>query len=723
VAGSTLTVGVAGNFGVPAAATAVVVDVIAVNPSATGYVTVFPSGQAPPTASNLNATAATTVSNLVHVGLGGGHISVFSVPASDVVIDVEGYVTAPEVPAGAGLYDPLAGPVRVCDTRSNNPSGLSGPAAQCDDRRLAADSSRVVSVAGSFAVPANATAVVANLTVVNPSSFGYATAYPDGLARPTASNVNYTAGQTIPNRVIVPLGADGNFDVYSYAATDVVIDISGYYTAPGGTGSKDVAAGTPTRICDTRAANPSGLSGDATQCSGRAPGPSQSLSVNVAAKFGIPADATAVIVNVTAIAPTAGTYLTVYPSGVPPTASDLNPSPGETEPNLVLATVASDGTIKVYNNLGVTDVAIDVTGWYVPAPQNQSGPGLPRLARALARVASGTGDMKLLYIGDSTTYGYGATPNGIGPTLSAAQHLVTAGYPAALGLSVPGHPGLPNVDPRWVANTGWTKTANNTATWGGANAAWVGNSPSGTLTFTPGNGYSFDTFDIWYLVGPFGTVNANVDGGPSTLINCNGPPGVAKTTITAPAGSAHVVNLSGVSGGVEIIGIEPSLSTVSKVRVANAGVAGATTAGWTTTDTTNAGYSPLDSIAAYAPDVSLIRLGINDANSLGMPLKTYLANLLVLANTAKATGDVIISSPTPVRPPAIAAFLAVYAAALPAFCAANGFAYIPQFDRWGGLGLYAALNPIGYYNDVLHPSATGYADIATADVAAVLAAR
>lgn len=406
------------------------------------------------------------------------------------------------------------------------------------------------------------------------------------------------------------------------------------------------------------------------------------------------------------------------------TGSSSTPAPSPSAASVLLT--ATPSTTTPSTTVGHTRSLAG--GW------NQAGWGLPRLARALARVAAGGGDMKLLYIGDSTSFGYGATPNGIGPTLSAAQHLATGGYPAALGLSVPVYPGLANADTRW-AHTGWSQSIN-TATWGGVNAAWIGQPSSGTLTFTPGNGYVYDTFDIYYLIHTaLGTFNVNVDGGANTLVNSTGPPSVAKVTLTAPAGTAHLVNFSGVTVAAEIIGVEPSLSTVSKIRVANAGVGSTTTAGWTTTTTTTTtlnagvgtttGIGPFDSIAAYAPDVSLIRLGINDAASLAMPVKTYLANLLVLANIAKATGDVIISSPTPVQPepPAVGNIIAGYAAALPAFCLANGFAYIPQFERWGGLGGYAALNPTGFYFDTLHPSATGYADIGTADAAAVLSAR
>jgi hypothetical protein len=68
--------------------------------------------------------------------------------------------------------------------------------------------------------------------------------------------------------------------------------------------------------------------------------------------------------NVTAVAPSTSTYLTLYPAGSPPTTSDLNPPAGAILANLVVATLTDAGTFDVYNAAGTTNVAIDVAGWY-----------------------------------------------------------------------------------------------------------------------------------------------------------------------------------------------------------------------------------------------------------------------------------------------------------------------------------------------------------------------
>jgi hypothetical protein len=90
-------------------------------------------------------------------------------------------------------------------------------------------------------------------------------------------------------------------------------------------------------------------------------GPARSLNVE---GFGAPAGATAVVLNVTAITPTVNTFLTVFPSGSPPTTSDLNPRAGITTANLVVAAVGPGGTVEIFNDAGTVNVAVDLEGWY-----------------------------------------------------------------------------------------------------------------------------------------------------------------------------------------------------------------------------------------------------------------------------------------------------------------------------------------------------------------------
>ena len=86
---------------------------------------------------------------------------------------------------------------------------------------------------------------------------------------------------------------------------------------------------TPTRICDTRPGNPSGLAGGAAQCNGHTLVANQAMPVQVTGLAGIPSSATAVALNVTALDASESGYLSVYPAASsPPDTSTLIFHPG-----------------------------------------------------------------------------------------------------------------------------------------------------------------------------------------------------------------------------------------------------------------------------------------------------------------------------------------------------------------------------------------------------------
>jgi hypothetical protein len=360
-----------GSFGVPADATAVMLNVTVVNPIAPGYLTAYPTGATQPFASNIDYVAGEVVPNLVEVGIGtSGDVSLYASAGTDVVVDVEGYM-APTAAggAGAGLYNPLSSPVRICDTRAGNPSGLSAPNDQCNGATVAANGMLPVKVANMDGIPAGATAAVFNVTAVNPEAPGFLTVFPQGSSQPLASNLDYTTGQATSNRVIVPLSIGGpnagEISVFSSARADVVVDVSGYYTAAGGSGSLFSAEAAPVRICDTRSGNPSMLNGSNAQCNGLSLGAGGTRTVQVSGLAGVPSDATAVAINLTGVSPSGPTFLTVYPNTLPhPLVSDLNEVHGDVRANMVVATLSSSGTITINNDTGSMDVVVDVLGWY-----------------------------------------------------------------------------------------------------------------------------------------------------------------------------------------------------------------------------------------------------------------------------------------------------------------------------------------------------------------------
>lgn len=210
-------------------------------------------------------------------------------------------------------------------------------------------------------------AVVLNVTAVNPAAVGYLTVYPAGGVRPLASNLNYQPRQTVPNMVVVKTGTGGAVSIFngSEGTIDILADIEGYVAGGGAATEPGTMVPTePTRVLDTR----NGTGGPKVKI----PAYTQT-TVPVAGLKGIPADAAAVALNLTAVTPAARGYLITYPGTPTPDASTLNFEVPQTRANLTLvqvnqggaATGAPNGTVSIYNGSAKPiDVVADVDGYF-----------------------------------------------------------------------------------------------------------------------------------------------------------------------------------------------------------------------------------------------------------------------------------------------------------------------------------------------------------------------
>jgi hypothetical protein len=347
--GRTVGLQVTGRGGVPSSGvSAVVMNVTVTQPSASSYLTAWPAGTTRPTASNLNYVAGQTVPNLVTVKVGtGGRVNLYNAFGSThVVADVVGWYSDGST-AGA-RYQALS-PARILDTRT----GTGAPTAPVGPGRTLG-----LQVAGKGGLPiSGVSAVVMNVTVTEPSASSYLTAWPAGTTRPTASNLNYVAGQTVPNLVVVKVGDDGRVNLYNASgSTHVVADVVGWYS-DGSTAGARYQALSPARILDTR----TGTGAPAAKV-----GPNQAVALQVTGKGGVPpSGVSAVVMNVTVTQPSASSYLTAWRAGASrPTASNLNYVAGQTVPNLVVVKVGTGGQVNLYNAFGSTHVVADVVGWY-----------------------------------------------------------------------------------------------------------------------------------------------------------------------------------------------------------------------------------------------------------------------------------------------------------------------------------------------------------------------
>ncbi len=399
---------------VPSGATAVALNVTVTNTTDGSYLSVYPTGDARPLLSNLNWGSGQTVPNLVIVPVGtNGQVTFFNDQGrADVVVDLEGYF-APE-PSGAtvGSYVPLA-PSRITDTRAASGEPYSGDT-------LGPGSSLDIQVAGAGGIPiSGAAAALLNVTVTNTTSASYLTAYPEGSARPLASNLNWVGGETVANRVVVPVNpATGQIAVYNQLGNaDVVIDVDGYFTngtsAPAG--ASLLSTITPVRILDTRT-------------TGQTLGPGASLTKQIAGIGAIPTTATAVVANVTAVDTTAPSYFTVYPGGARPLASDLNWSTGEIVANLTVATLGSGGAVSVYNDEGSANLIIDAFSYF--------GPRVPLTVTtaSLPSATSGTSySTSLAATGGVPPYSWAVTGGGLPSGLALAPDGSISGTTTDIG--------------------------------------------------------------------------------------------------------------------------------------------------------------------------------------------------------------------------------------------------------------------------------------------------
>lgn len=350
-AGDSVTIQFAG-VSTPADSTAVTLNVTVTNTTTTGFLTVYPTGSPRPLSSNLNWVAHETVPNLVSVAIGsGGDVTFYNqVGTTDVIVDLEGWYEPQNVTTD-GEFVSLP-PARITDTRTG--SGLPNAG-----HHLGAGGTVNVLVLGAGGVPATgAESVILNVTATYTSQTSFLTAYPTGSSRPLASNLNWVAHKTVPNRVSVPIGAGGMVTLYNDVGTvDVVVDVNGYYTSATATGGFLLPL-TPVRILDTR----NGTGGFSSPV-----GQGQTISVTIDGRGGVPSSGVSeVILNVTATDPTAkASFLTIFPDGISrPLASDLNFVKGQTVPNLVFVKVGADGKVAVYNVKGTTEVIFDVAGWF-----------------------------------------------------------------------------------------------------------------------------------------------------------------------------------------------------------------------------------------------------------------------------------------------------------------------------------------------------------------------
>jgi len=203
----------------------IILNVTVTNPTAPGYITVWPTDNARPTTSNLNFMPGQTIANLVVSKVSAdGYVSLYnSAGSTDLIADEAGWL-----PAGSELVS--VQPARLLD---NRPGAGTVDGQFQQGGPLGSGGTLDLTVVGRGGLPASGVgAVILNVTVTQPTAPGYITAWPTGSARPIASNLNFMAGDTVPNLVIVKVGDQGKVSLYnSQGNSYIVADVVGWFPA------------------------------------------------------------------------------------------------------------------------------------------------------------------------------------------------------------------------------------------------------------------------------------------------------------------------------------------------------------------------------------------------------------------------------------------------------------------------------------------------------------
>jgi hypothetical protein len=224
---------------------------------------------------------------------------------------------------------------------------------------------------GSSGVPADATAVTGNLTIVNQTRQGYITVAPSltsGVQPPT-STLNFPLGDVRANGVTVPLAANGYLDFMYWSSStadtvQVIFDVTGFFRDGASydfvTGSSYYTV-TPYRVMDSRYNIGGSLFHGRTK---------QTVAI-ATTESGVPADAVAVTGNLTITGQTRQGYVSVAPSlssGLEPPTSTLNFPLADTRANNVTVPLAADGYLDFMywssSSSNTVQVIFDVTGYF-----------------------------------------------------------------------------------------------------------------------------------------------------------------------------------------------------------------------------------------------------------------------------------------------------------------------------------------------------------------------
>lgn len=343
---------ITGKGNVPSNAIAITGNLTITSPTAPGWVFIGPNILGAPSSSTINFPVSDDRANGVTVPLSpAGTVDAWyhgsAIGATiNIIIDVTGYYLAGS--AGDG-YVPYS-PKRFVDTRIG--TGLSG--------QFVSGQPRKIKIAGISGLPSSGIdAIVGNVTVVSPSVLGHMYLGPTADGKPTSSTINFPAGDNRANNFIIKVAPDGTIGaVYvgsgNVGSTDVVVDISGYYTA--GTGALFHTLD-PKRVLDSR--SQLGLAGPLPA--------SVPQTLGVWGNGGVPSGAVAITANLTVTQQRDRGVASIGPTiDLNSPFSNLNFPAGDNRANGICVPLTGDGKVQLVlgPSTGAAHLILDVNGYF-----------------------------------------------------------------------------------------------------------------------------------------------------------------------------------------------------------------------------------------------------------------------------------------------------------------------------------------------------------------------
>ena len=332
-----------------ASAAAYSLNVTVVPSEPLGYLTIWPTGQPQPGVSTMNSLDGRVKADAAIVPAGTNlAVNVFVSNTTNVVLDIDGYFTQAGQSSLAFYTLP---PCRVADTR--NPNGpLGGPYLSGGAKRdfPVLESDCMIPQQGAVAYSFNFTAVPKG-----GQPLGYLTVWPSGKNQPVVSTLNAPTGTVVANAALVPAGTGGDIEAYASNNTDLVIDVNGYFAAPGGQNGLSLFPVVPCRVLDTRKGNGAFMG---------------ELTVNVAGSAcAPPINAQAYVFNATVVPSGSLGYLTLWPDCTPeqcprPVVSTLNALDGAITSNMAIVPNIDGSTDAFASDL--TQLILDISSYFAP---------------------------------------------------------------------------------------------------------------------------------------------------------------------------------------------------------------------------------------------------------------------------------------------------------------------------------------------------------------------